>query len=1082
MKKKLLAFLCLLCTYSTQAAESPLWMTYPSISPDGKTIVFTYKGDLYRVASEGGTAIPLTLHESHDYMPVWSPDGKWIAFASDRYGNFDVFVMPAEGGQAKRLTHHSAADYPSDFTPDGKEVIFSSARMDASTNVQFPSGVLPELYKVAAAGGRTSMALTTPAEMATYSQSGDKLVYHDRKGYEDPFRKHHTSSVARDIWVYDVKTQRHTQITTYEGEDRNPVLAANGEDLYYLSEKGGTFNVFKTNIKTPGQAEQLTSLTKHPVRYMSIADNNTLCFAYNGSIYTRVGNGDAVKVKISILTDSRNNLSEIVPVSTGATEMALSPNGKEIAFVVRGEVFVASVEGGITKRITNTPEQERSVSFSPDGRSLLYAAERGESWNVYQSTIERKEEPYFYTATVLKEVPVIATEAEEFQPAYSPDGKEVAYLEERTTLKVVNLASKATRMILPGNKNYSYSDGDQWYNWSPDGKWFLVNFMQPGRWSKEVGLIAASGKGELKNLSQSGYEESRPQWMLDGQMMVYFSNRDGMKNHGSHGGQIDAYAFFTNQEAFDRYKLTKDEYTRLTEKEKQDKEDAEKEAKAEKDKKKAANPNAKEKPLNIELEGLEERKVRLTIHSSDLNDVVLSPIGDKLYYLSKFEKGHDLWVTSLRDKETKVLAKLDGTAKSISIDKEGKVLFVLADGKITKVDAESGKTEAVKINGEMNLNAAAEREYIFEHAWRQVEKKFYVTDLHGVDWKGYRGEYARYLPHINNNYDFAEMLSEMLGELNGSHTGCRYSPKHENTDATAALGVFYDENYKGAGVKVAEVIAKGPLATSSSKVKAGTIIEKIDGVALTADTDFYQFLNRKAGKYTLLSLYDESTKKRWEETVKPITLGEQNELLYKRWVATRRAEVDRLSNGKLGYVHIRGMNDASYRVAFEEILGRNAEKEALIVDTRFNGGGWLHDDLATLLSGKQYVEAVPRGQKIGSEPAAKWTKPSVVVMSESNYSDAHFFPYAYKELNIGQLVGTPVPGTATAVWWEKQIDPTLVFGIPQVGIINKEGKYLENLQLDPDIKVYNEPEVVATGRDQQIEKAVEVLRSQLVKK
>jgi tricorn protease len=1082
MKKKLLAFLCLLCTINAQAAESPLWMTYPSISPDGKTIVFTYKGDLYSVSSEGGTAVPLTLHESHDYMPVWSPDGKWIAFASDRYGNFDVFVMPAEGGEAKRLTYHSAADYPSDFTPDGKEVIFSSARMDANTNVQFPSGVLPELYKVAVTGGRTSMVLTTPAEMATYSQSGDKLVYHDRKGYEDPFRKHHTSSVARDIWVYDVKTQRHTQITTYEGEDRNPVLAANGEDLYYLSEKGGTFNVFKTNIKTPGQAEQLTSLTKHPVRYMSIADNNTLCFAYNGSIYTRVGNGDAVKVKISILTDSRNNLSEIVPVSTGATEMALSPNGKEIAFVVRGEVFVTSIEGGITKRITNTPEQERSVSFSPDGRSLLYAAERGESWNVYQSTIERKEEPYFYTSTVLKEVPVIATEAEEFQPAYSPDGKEVAYLEERTTIKVVNLASKATRTIMLGDKNYSYSDGDQWYNWSPDGKWFLVNFMQPGRWSKEVGLVASSGSGELKNLSQSGYEEFKAKWMLDGQMMVYFSNRDGMKNHGSHGGQIDAYAFFTNQEAFDRYKLTKDEYTRLTEKEKQDKEDAEKEVKAEKDKKKAANPNAKEKPLNIELDGLDERKVRLTIHSSDLNDVILSPIGDKLYYLSKFEKGHDLWVTSLRGKETKVLAKLDGTANSISIDKEGKMLFVLADGKITKIDAESGKTEAVKINGEMNLNAAAEREYIFEHAWRQVQKKFYVTDLHGVDWKGYREEYARYLPHINNNYDFAEMLSEMLGELNGSHTGCRYSPKHENTDATAALGVFYDENYNGAGVKVAEVVAKGPLATSSSKVKAGTIIEKIDGFALTADTDFYQFLNRKAGKYTLLSLYDEKTKKRWEEIVKPITLAEQNELLYKRWVATRRTEVDRLSNGKLGYVHIRGMNDASYRVAFEEILGRNAQKEALIVDTRFNGGGWLHDDLATLLSGKQYVEAVPRGQKIGSEPAAKWTKPSVVVMSESNYSDAHFFPYTYKELNIGQLVGTPVPGTATAVWWEKQIDPTLVFGIPQVGIINKEGKYLENLQLDPDVKVFNEPEVVATGRDQQIEKAVEVLRSQLVKK
>jgi tricorn protease len=344
-----------------------------------------------------------------------------------------------------------------------------------------------------------------------------------------------------------------------------------------------------------------------------------------------------------------------------------------------------------------------------------------------------------------------------------------------------------------------------------------------------------------------------------------------------------------------------------------------------------------------------------------------------------------------------------------------------------------------------------------------------------VDWDFYGREYRKFLPFINNNYDFAEMLSEMLGEVNASHTGCRYRPRVSNADETAELGLLYDFSYTGNGVKVAEVVEGGPLDKASSKIRAGHIIEMIDGQQLTEALDFYQLLNRKAGKLTLLSVFDPAANTRWEETVKPITGGEEDQLLYKRWVKNRREEVEQLSGGAIGYVHVRAMDDSSMRTVFEEALGRNIGKQAIVVDTRFNGGGGIHEQLSDFLSGKKYFDIVPHGQYVGSEPMDKWVKPSIVLVGESNYSDAHLFPEAYKLKGTGKILGMPIPGTGTFVWWEAQIDPTLVFGIPMGGWRLPDGRFCENNQMEPDIKVRNEPDILTAGRDQQIEAAVKEL-------
>jgi tricorn protease len=1059
--------------------SSPLWLRYPSISPDGKTIAFSYKGDIYRVPSSGGDAIPITLHEAYDYMPVWSHDGKWIAFASDRYGNFDVFIMPSSGGEAKRLTYNSAPDFPYDFSVDDKKVLFGTNRNDVYTSARFPQRALfQKLYEVPTTGGRALMVSSAGCEFAHYNQSGNKIIFQDRKGYEDLYRKHHASAVTRDIWIYDTKKDDYVQVSAYEGEDREPVWGGDDNTFYYLSEKeGGSQNLYKATVGGQSTLTKLTNFKEHPVRFLSRSTEGTLCFTYDGEVYTMKEGAQPQKLKVNINADIRGNDEKILPVNSGTTQAALSPNGKEIAFVTRGEVFVTSVEGGITKRITNTPQQERTVQFSPDGRSLYYASERGSSWDIYKASIERKEEPYFYASTVIKEEPVIATGAEEFQPIVSPDGKEIAYLEERNIIKVYNLASKKSRTILPAGVNFSYADGDQSFSWSPDGKWLAFTSQEGHYTNTDIDIMKADGSGERRNVTQSGFYDGNVVWALGGKALLWLTDRDGKKPLAMQGArEVDVYAMFFDQDTYDRYKLSKEDFALLKEKEDKEKEDAKKDTA----KKITATP-ANWEPV---FEGLDNRKLRLSINSGNISDYVISPDGEKLFFAARMEKGYDLWSTNTRTKETKLVAKLDGGPAGMGLSKDGKSLFLVSDGKMIKVDAESGKITPVVVNGEMVLQAAAERQYIFDHAWRQVKKKFYDPTMHGLDWDRYHTEYAKFLPHINNNYDFQELLSEFLGELNASHTGGRYSPAAaggpQTGDATASLGLLYDETYSGDGLKVTEVLEGGPLLNAKTKIKKGVIIEKIDGELVKPDVDWAKLVNRKAGKNLLLSLYDPEAKNRWEETIKPITQSDEQTLLYQRWVNNNRKKVEQLSGGKVAYIHVQGMNDASYRTVFEDALGKAANAQALIVDTRFNGGGNLHDELSNFLSGKKYMQMAPQSIKVDAwEPRGRWTNPSVVLMSESNYSDAYLFPYAYKAQGIGKLIGMPVAGTGTAVWWETQIDPTIVFGIPMVAFIGKENRPVENLQIEPDIKVPNDFKSVLSGKDPQLERAVQEMLEEI---
>jgi tricorn protease len=1053
------------------ADNVPMWLRYPAISPDGATIAFVYKGDLYRVPSDGGVAVLLTLNEAHETGPVWSHDGKSIAFASDRYGNYDVFIMPAAGGEARRLTFHSAAEFPYSFTPDDLDILFGAARLDTADNRTFPTGSQPELYKVPAAGGRAVQILGTPAEDAKLSRDGRLLIYHDRKGGENDWRKHHKSAIARDIWAYDVQTGTHRKITTFPGEDRTPVLAGGDKAFYYLSEESGTFNVHRMSVDG-GASTPITKFAKNPVRFLSLADNGTLCFGYDGAIYTQRGDAAApALVPVLLASDARANNEIVVPVSGGAREFAVSPTGKEIAVVVRGGIFAAGVDGGVTKRVTASFGDETAVSFSPDGNAIVYTSERDGRWGVYETRRTRVEEPYFYASTVLKETPLVVNTRQNTEPAYSPDGKKLAFVEDRTTLKVLDLATKRTVTLLTDRELAPSADGSQYYQWSPDGQWLLFDYAVPGFAPGEVGLVKADGSGRIVNLTESGFEDRQAKWILGGQGMLWFSNRDGLKAVAQSGGaQNDAYAMFFTREAWDRFRLTKEEAALL-----KDIEDKKAKPEAPKDKKEPADKEKKEevKPLVIDWTDLALRKSRLTIHSSSLGDALVNKDGDTLYYLARFEKGLNLWTTNLRTRETKMLAALNANGGRMVWDKDQKSIFLMSDGSIAKVDPGSGKRDPIGIKGEMTVDVAAERKAQFEHVWRRVLETFYTAGYHGADWNFFKPVYEKHLSGVGDGYDMAELLSEMLGELNVSHSGARYGRMVENADETASLGAFYDTTFAGPGVRIVEVMTGGPLDKAGMNIVPGTIIEAVDGEAIAPDKDLERYLNRKAGQNVLLAVSSPAAAPvKREITVKPVAPREEGGLLYRRWVLRNQAEVEKLSGGRLGYIHVPGMSDSAYRSAFEEVMGKFANKEALVVDTRFNGGGDLVADLAMFLSGKKFFEYTTDKRSTGYEPNFRWTKPSISIVGEAQYSDGHCYAFAYQYLKLGKLVGMPVPGTCSFAGWEMLGDSGVRWGVVPMGVKVEGVGYLDNHQTEPDIKVMNTYEKVVKGHDEQLEAAV----------
>ncbi|MDE6100196.1 MAG: peptidase S41, partial [Paramuribaculum sp.] len=718
---------------------------------------------------------------------------------------------------------------------------------------------------------------------------------------------------------------------------------------------------------------------------------------------------------------------------------------------------------------------------------LYYTSARDGKYNIYKATIGRKDDPNFSNATIINETPVFTPDGlDRTCPSISPDGKQLAFIIDRNKLAVMDLATKNVRNLTDGETDPSRSKGFKAL-WSPDSRWIAITYQNPLHYPYGDIAIINARTGKMTKVTETGYFDENPRWALDGNALIFLSERYGMRNHASWGSNYDVMMAFTNQDAYDRYRLSEEDYAILKEVEKsQGKKLAnvtvtpdsknKKGKNSKKDSKKAETQESSKPAIEIETDGFEDRTVRLTPNSSLISDAIVSKDGENLYYLSEFENGFDLWKLNLRKREPKIVSKLGASMAGLEMDSDGNIYLIGPSG-VKKLTVANDKIKSIAINTTLDVDRAAERDYMLDYVYNEERERFYTPDMNGVEWDSLYQNYRRFLPHINNNTDYALMLSELLGELNVSHTGGRYRAPGAQSP-TASLGLLFDMTYGGPGLKVSEIVKNGPFDKASSDMTSGAVINSINGTQLSADSDPMALLNNTRGKKTLVGFTTPSGTQA-EEVVLPVSAAAMNDLLYRRWVRQREQEVDSLSGGRLGYVHIESMSDDSFREIYARLLGKYIGKEGVVIDTRWNGGGRLHEDIEVLFSGKAYITQDVHGVPTTDMPSRRWNKPSIMLICEANYSNAHGTPWVYKRLGLGKLVGMPVPGTMTSVNWVTMQDPTLIFGIPVVGMRTPEGHYLENFQLEPDVKVANNPADAVNGIDSQLRAAVEELLKEI---
>jgi len=1110
-----------LTTIFTASAEVKM-LRHPTYS--NNHVAFSYLGDIWISSDTGANATRLTDNKARDIYPRFSPDGKWIAFSSNRDGNYDVFVIPAAGGKPKQLTFHTADDNVVGWSPDGKRILFSSTRGKGA----FPT--VATLFEVTVDGGIEQPIDTDWGANASYSPDGKKLAFQRHPAVWS--RKHYRGSYAGDLWVMDMAAKTYAKLgdSEFKGNYLWPMYAANGE-IYFVSDRtaseknikyGGpdvmksVNNIWKISDKG-GAAVQVTHHTDGNLYFPSISpDRKTIVYEDNFGLWKLdVASGKSSEIRVDVKSDSKDNDTELVTVNGDAESFHLSPSSRRAAIVVHGEIFTVATDKGEPQRVTETAWREEDPRWSPNGKWLAFVSDRTGRQEIWISD-ELGKNP--------KKISDV--DCDKSNIAWSPDSKSLLWSGSDHKLRKVDVDNAKTDIL--ASSDSGNIGGAQF---SPDGKW--ISYSKQDRLLRQQVWIKNLEKGDEHAIVSDMFQYSAgAKWTPDGKKLLFLGgiSAPAMASQGFRGSAAQLYSVALTHldKAPDSREINTEEQALALLNET------------------PQGPGAARRgpapPVNVTLEwdGFDRRIQKIGTAPGSVISVSASP--DSKTYLFQAGAGGppaagegggpSLYIikddgTGLQRLNTTVPAEgaarqgrggggggfRFGGGNEPQWSRDGRNIYTMINGHVYSVavpaSTDSGDSAAprggaaggrgaatataaatpgagprkVDFTVRMIIDRPAERKQVFEEAWRVMKNRFYDPNMHGVNWAAAQDKYESVLEHVADTEELHNLIMEMIGELNASHTGISGGgllPGEPAPERMVTRNPGFTMSPDASGFfKVDAIQRKGPADHEYTKIAPGNYVIAVNGKQLKNTENYWQLLNVLPGhKLEFLVNSKPSTDGAWTISIEPLTQLAHGNLEYELWVANKKQMVEKLTNGEIGYLHIRAM-DAPSLQKFQEDLIDLRDKKALIIDQRFNGGGGIDQELLQILNQrKQYQRTRGRDSIDMPRPVQAFYAPMAVLQNERSASDAEMFPDGFRRLGLGKLIGMPTMGAVIGTGAYTLLDGSQI-RTPGSGVYTSAGENMENYGVQPDYTVDNGPADFFSGHDRQIEKAIEVLKSQM---